>query len=119
VTARLPEDPAAPAGSAGPNGEEPTPREIVAALHAEIAARSPGHAALVAAFEQIPRKPRTPIRVPRRPAVTSPHRRRMEFYTALRLSGTGKKAAARQAGIVHHTGRRYEADLIAMLGGAL
>ena len=32
--------------------EEPTPAEIVAGLHAEIAAKSPEHARLVVAFER-------------------------------------------------------------------
>ena len=36
---------------------EPSPQEIVAALHAEIAALSPGHAALVAEYEALPRTP--------------------------------------------------------------
>jgi hypothetical protein len=31
---------------------QPSPREIAARLHAEIAAKSPEHAALVAAFER-------------------------------------------------------------------
>jgi hypothetical protein len=99
--------------------EDATPAEIAAVLHEHIARTDPVRAALVAAFGQIPRKPGYPLRRARQPAGgrSAARLRRLEVYTALRLSGTGKKAAARQAGISHHTGRQYEADLIASLGG--
>lgn len=98
------------------------PRQIVALLHAEIAALSPEHAALVAAFEALPRKHGYPLRRAR-PALPGPgsncQRRvqRLAAYTSLRLSGTGKKAAARRIGVGHGTGRQYEADFLAALGG--
>jgi hypothetical protein len=99
--------------------DDVAPREIVTDLHAEIAAQSPEHAALVAAYEALPARPGYPLRRARRPAggMSAARLRRLEVYTALRLSGTGAKAAATRAGISHHTGRQYEADLIASLGG--
>ena len=101
--------------------EELSPREIVARLHAEIAALSPGHAALVAAFEQRPRKPGYPIRAARRPAGyrSAARLRRLAVYSSLRLSGSGLKAAARRAGLRPDIGRQYEADMLAALGGEL
>lgn len=96
------------------------PREIVTALHQQIAATSPDLAALVAAYEALPGRPGYPLRRPRPDtgAKSAPRMRRLALYTSLRLSGTGPKAAATRAGISHHTGRQYEADLIATLGGA-
>ena len=97
------------------------PREIVAVLHREIAAQSPERAVLVAEYEALPAKPGYPLRTPRLPSGgrSSARLERLEVYTALRLSGTGQKAAATRAGISHHTGRQYEADFLATLGGAL
>ena len=100
-----------------PDAEEP--REIVARLHAEIAAMSPEHAALVADFDALPTKPGYPLRAARRPAGgrSRARLRRLTVYTALRLDGHGQKAAARRTGISQSIGRQYEADFLATLAG--
>jgi hypothetical protein len=103
-----------------PVPEDLDPAQIVAALHAEIAAMGPERAALVAAFEAIPRKPGLPVAKPRPAARPGTVRhRRHAVYTSLRLGGTGLKAAARRAGITPRSGQQYEADLIGILGGAV
>ena len=89
--------------------EELSPQEIVAALHAEIAALSPGHAALVAEYEALPRRRRGPR--PPRAAVMRSTQERMGTYARWRASGLGKKAAARRTGIAVRTASRYEQDI--------
>ena len=105
---------------AWPVPDDATPAQIVAGLHAEIAAMDPERAALVAAFEAIPRKPGLPVAKPRPAARPGTVRhRRHAVYTSLRLGGTGLKAAARRAGITPRAGQQYEADLIGVMGGAV
>jgi len=97
-----------------------TPREIVAALHKQIAAKSPAHAALVAAYEAAPQRPVRPVRQPRRPAAAGSVRyRRLSIYAASRLGGASVKTAARKAGISRESGQQYEADFLGVIGGAI
>jgi hypothetical protein len=95
------------------------PREIVTALHDQMARMSPEFAALVAAFRQIPPPRRTAIRQPRTSRATPDRIRRATVYNALRLSGASMKAAARKAGVGPGAGRQYEADFLATLGGGM
>lgn len=107
-------------GRNNPDAAGLSPGEIVARLHREIASMSPEHAALVAAFEQIPRRPARPLREPRRPASCSgPRLKRLTVYSALRLSGASGKAAARKAGVSQRSGQQYEADFLGVMGGAV
>lgn len=96
-----------------------SPREIVTRLHAEIAAISPDHAALVAEYNRLPRGLPVACARARRPAgIRSAARlRRLTVYTGERLSGTDMKAAARKAGVARNLARQYEADMLAVLGG--
>jgi hypothetical protein len=91
-----------------------SPREIVAGLHAEIAALSPEHAELVAEYQALPRRERTRYSPEPRPAsiaVREKRRERAGRYVRLRESGLGKKAAARRAGIAVRTASQYELDI--------
>ena len=95
-----------------------SPREIVAALHQQIAGQSPEHAALVAAYEAIPRLGERPVRQARPcPVYGSRRYKRMTVYRQARLAGRGTKAAARLAGISRSSGGQYETDFLASLGG--
>lgn len=98
-----------------PIAPDAAPREIVAALHAEIAAKSPRHAALVAAFEAVPR----PVpRPPRRPRPPAHHRaRRLTMYGQLRIAGRSPRAAAEAVFLGPSSASQYEADFLATLGG--
>ena len=99
---------------------EPSPREVVRRLHREIAATSPEHAALVAAFEALPRRAERPVREPRCLAKPGSVRyRRLSIYAAVRIGGGSGKAAARQAGVSQRSGQQYEADFLGVIGGAL
>ena len=96
--------------------DEQSPREIVARLHAEIAAQSPEQAALVAEYEALPPRRRVPRYAPQGPrpasvAVMKARRERMDRYARLRASGLGKKAAARRTGIAVRTACQYERDI--------
>jgi hypothetical protein len=95
-----------------------SPREIVAALHEEMAARSPELAALVAAYEAVPRTAPRPLRQPRPAPVYAARRRRMTVYAQLRIAGAGPKAAARKAGVGRESTANYEADFLGAMGGA-
>ena len=83
------------------------PKQIVAALHAEIASWSPEHAALVAAFEAKP-----PVMPESGPVQTQQAARlgRLREYAALWDEGRGlsREEAARQLGISPHTAQDYE-----------
>lgn len=104
---------------AWPVPDDATPAQIVAGLHAEIAAMGPGSAALVAAFEALPRR-RYLMAGPRPPARPGTVRwRRLTVYSSLRLGGACSKAAARKAGIGPRSGQQYEADFLAGMGGAV
>ena len=87
---------------------ELTPAEIVAQLRAEIAAKSPEHARLVARYEAAERaaaeRPRLHIRSAERVA-------RMEEYARLRRSGMSKRDARGKVGVSKSVGHRYEADM--------
>jgi len=96
-----------------------SPREIVAALHEQIAAISPEHAALVAAYKEIPRPSPRPVRQPRTHPAYQSRYQRMTVYAQLRLAGRTPKAAARAAGVSRSSGGQYEADFLASLGGGL
>ncbi len=89
------------------------PAEIVARLHAVIAAKSPEHARLVAAFESIPPEllgawdPLDERPVPEGRPVGGPRRRR-EGWMWLRACGYGPAEARVQLGVSTYTARRYE-----------
>jgi len=99
--------------------EEMTPGEIVAVLHAAIAAQSPEQAALVAAFDQVPRTPPRPVRQPRAHAAYQPRYQRMLVYSKTRLAGQGVKAAAKITGLSYSSAGQYEADFLDALGGGM
>ena len=97
---------------------ELSPREIVARLHAEIAALSPEHAALVAEYEALPPRPAKSrgFWVPGEPSPASAalmrgRRERAGRYARLVASGLGRKAAARRTGVAARTARQYERDI--------
>jgi len=96
------------------------PQEIVADLHKRIAAKSPRHAAILAAFERLPRED-TPAWDEREEAATSQEiarakrQARLRRYTTLRLSGTSSIAAARELGLKERTAREYEHDMRAAM----
>ena len=106
---------------------EPSPQEIVAALHAEIAAQSPEHAALVAEFDALPPRPARSrgFWVPGEPspagaALTRGRRERADRYMRLLDSGLSRHAAARRAGIAVYTAYEYERDVsLGRLGAAV
>ena len=83
------------------------PKQIVAALHAEIASWSPEHAALVAAFEAKP--PVMPGSGHVQTQKTS-RLRRLRDYAALWDEGRGlsREEASRRVGISPHTAQDYE-----------
>lgn len=92
---------------------ELSPREIVAGLHAEIAGKSPEHAALVAAYQDTRAARKIPAGqpqvFPRSPY--QPRRLRLAAYTALREAGNTPKAARLALGICPRTAVRYEAAM--------
>jgi len=91
-----------------------TPREIVAALHRQIAARSPEHAALVAEYRRlglerpraVPGDGREAGGYARGAHVSAACRERMRQFAALAASMGTEQAAAR-LGIHISTARRY------------
>ena len=98
--------------------EELTPREIVARLHAEMAAQSPRLATLIAEYEALPPRPAKSrgFWVPGEPSPASAalrrgRRERADRYMRLLDSGLGRHAAARRTGIAAHTAYRYERDI--------
>lgn len=97
---------------------EQSPREIVARVHERIAALSPEHASLVAAYEAIPRSAQRPVRRPRPHPAYQSRQRRLTVYSQLRLAGREPRAAARSAGVGPSSSAQYEADFLASLGGA-
>jgi hypothetical protein len=99
-----------------PEGEPPAekvehPSVIVARLHAEIAAKSPEHAALVAEFEQLPRRPGQVGPSWWNLAQQAARDERIRRYTALRASGLSKKEAAAEVGVTVRRADRYELGL--------
>ena len=103
--------------------DDTEPREIAAWLHELIAAQSPEHAALVAAFRlrsdtrvrpaaDPPAFPRPPRRGP-----YAPRLERAALYAALRDAGAGKHVAAAQVPLSPRTADRYEARYLAAQGG--
>lgn len=89
---------------------EPSPREIVARLHAEIAAKSPGRARLVAEFERITGESRA-VKEKRPTAAVEDRRARIQEYGQLQASGLSNKAVSRVMGIHDRTGREYRAAI--------
>lgn len=88
---------------------EPTPRQIVARLHRQIAAKSPEHARLVAEFEALScdeENPRNPLS-----AQSAARRVRIEEFAGLMKSGLTVKAAARRVGISERVGRAYRHEI--------
>lgn len=88
-------------------GDGPSPEEVLAGLHAEIAAKSPGHARLVARYEEI--RAAQP-----RPAAPFPAERlarlaRLEAYGRHRDAGLDRAEAAARTGISVRTAEKYEA----------
>jgi hypothetical protein len=102
------------------------PREIVTALHDQMAEMSPEFAALVAAYRQTPAARRVPPAIDP-PAFPRPPRRgsyrprlvRLSRYSALRDGGASKWAAGRHVDIHPSTASQYEAARRAARGGAL
>jgi hypothetical protein len=101
-------------------GDEPDEEEvehpsvIVARLHEKIAAKSPAHAALVAAFLALPEPPPPgglwEQAIPRR-MFTPPPPRRKDRYLALRQDGVDPAEAAERTGTPSRTRVRYETEL--------
>ncbi len=96
-----------------PGPSEPSPAEIVAALHQRIAAKSPAHAALVAAFEaqQPPRRERSYGLASHNAQRTAERDDRMRRYAALRASGLSKRQARTELGFSRWAADQYEADM--------
>ena len=104
-------------------GDEPDdddiehPSVIGARLHAQIAARSPAHAALVAAFLALPEIPpagglwEQAAPPPRPPVFTVSLPRRKARYLALRRDGADAAEAAGRTGTPRRTRARYETEL--------
>ena len=89
------------------------PSEIVARLHAEIAAKSPEHARLVAAFNAIPEDllgawDPDDERQPAEPRPAGGPQRRREGWLWLRASGISPDEARAQLGVSARTARRYQ-----------
>jgi hypothetical protein len=95
-----------------------TPQEITAELHAEIAARSPEHAALVAEFERADALRVRPSggRDAHNARLMAERDERMREYAALRASGLDKMAARRRMDLSDTAGKRYEADMHLVTG---
>lgn len=93
-----------------PDPREMEPRQIVARLHAEIAAKSPEHAALVAAFEALPGLPPAWDPAEEASARRAAWLERAGRYAAFRAVLT-QEAAARRLRICIRTARNYEAAL--------
>lgn len=115
ITVRRPHDYWYRGAETEPFPGEPTPRQIVAQLHKQIAAKSPQHARLVAAFhalerERAEREKKAGHR--KRPCAASDARReRLEEFAALMESGLPVKAAARQMGVNARTARGYALEI--------
>lgn len=97
-----------------PIGDEPSPRQIVAGLHAEIAAKSPELAALVADYEKYAGviaawDPVEDLAVI--PDGPLDRREKMQVWVQLRDKGMSVKEAAASLGIDERTGRRWETEL--------
>jgi hypothetical protein len=82
------------------------PREIVAALHAEIAAKSPEHAALVAAWDAM-RAGRMAVPCPGEAAVCAARQARVREYAKLRGQGLTLAQAAGRLGVSPRTAETY------------
>jgi hypothetical protein len=108
-----PGDDIPPRPRAGADAYVENPAEIVARLHARIAAKSPEHARLVAAFESIPEEllgawdPLDEQPPPEDRPVGGPRRRR-EGWMWLRTCGISPEEARAQLGVSTYTARRYE-----------
>jgi hypothetical protein len=100
------------------------PREIVTALHDQMAEMSPEFAALVAAYRQTRAAGRVPPATGS-PASPRPSRRgpylpsleRAARYRDLRDAGAGKHVAAAHIRLRPRTADRYEARYLAAMGG--
>jgi hypothetical protein len=89
-----------------------TPREIVALLHAEIAARSPEHAALVAAWDAMRAAARlpdaaAPVPRPGSAAVVAYRQDRVRAYRDMLGQGLTPEQAAERLGISPRTAETY------------
>jgi hypothetical protein len=98
------------------------PSVIVARLHEQIAARSPGHAALVAEYERIAPFLRRPPRGAAGLAAWNSARMaerdaQLRQYAGLRTAGHSKKQARAQLGLSETSATRYEADMQLVAGG--
>ena len=90
--------------------------QITARLHAEIAAKSPEHAALVAAFEALPGLPPAWDPAEEAAAKRTAWLERAAEYAALRSLDLTQEAAARHLRVCVRTAQNYEAAL--KTGGA-
>jgi lambda repressor-like predicted transcriptional regulator len=91
-----------------------TPAQIVAALHAEIAAMSPERAALVAEWDAMRAGLRAaqesglaPVPRPGAVAVVAYHQDRVRRYRELREAGLSLAQAAEQLGVSPRTAENY------------
>jgi hypothetical protein len=105
-----------PRPRAGADAYVEKPSEIVARLHARIAAKSPEHARLVAAFESIPEDllgAWDPLdeHPPAEDRPVGGPRRRREGWLWLRTCGISPEEARAQLGVSTYTARRYEKRL--------
>ena len=94
--------------------DDRTPAEIVALLHAEIAARSPEHAALVAAWDAMRAEQRAltetgqaPVRRPGSAAVVAYRQDRVRAYRDMLGQGLTPEQAAERLGISPRTAETY------------
>jgi hypothetical protein len=89
--------------------DEPAPREIVRRLHREIAAKSPDHAALVAAFEagwaKVPQGSGY-VQIQKEARIE-----RLRKYAVLRADGANREDAARLVGVTTKTAENYDTDI--------
>ena len=94
------------------NAGNPSPAEIVARLHEQMAASSPRLAALVAVYDDVRagrREPLTPAQIAREiPALSPARRRKIAVYRAARGRGASVQGAAMAAGVCTRTGRNFE-----------
>lgn len=95
-----------------PIRDEPSPRQIVAKLHEEIAAKSPELAAVVADYEKyagvIAAWDPMEDGIPDGPL---DRREKLQVWAQLRDEGWSVKEASAYLGIDERTGRRYDAEI--------
>jgi hypothetical protein len=97
---------------------EPSPRQIVAALHAEIAALDDERAALVAAYDELQAGLGTAGRLRRyNEQRAADWETRLRQYARLRAAGMTKRQAGQAVQVSGRTASKYEADMHLVTGG--